>query len=366
MPKEFKKVENILYQKIFNNAREGISIVNLNGNWVKVNKSLTRLLGYDEDEFYSLSFQDITHKDDLETDINLMHKLLNNEIDSYQMEKRYFHKEGHIVWALLSVSLVKNDINEPLYFISQIADISAQKSASWRFKALNNIVKNQNEALKDFNNIASHDIRTHVGNLFSISEFMEEELPSLPQNENFKMLKECIVNLNSTIEHLSQIKTNNQKQDFTLKTLKLSTYVKSAIYNVSAIAKKDNCSIYNHVDDSIKILGLEAYLDSIILNFLTNAIKYKSPERHPVIELFTEIQGAFIVLHIKDNGIGIDLSKNESKLFTLNGTFNNHHDSRGVGLFITKNHVESLGGKIEVESTVNKGTKFSIYFQRTS
>ncbi len=88
MSKNFKKVEDVLYRKIFNYAKGGISIVSLNGAWVKVNHSLSKLLGYSEEEFYSMAFQDITHKDDLEKDINLMHQLLNGDIENYQMEKR--------------------------------------------------------------------------------------------------------------------------------------------------------------------------------------------------------------------------------------------------------------------------------------
>ncbi|MEF3077548.1 sensor histidine kinase [Winogradskyella poriferorum] len=364
MPKNFKKVEDVLYRKIFNYAKGGISIVSLKGEWVKVNQSLVQLLGYPEEELYTMAFQDITHKDDLEKDINLMHQLLNGEIENYQMEKRYFHKDGHIVWVLLTVSLVRDENNDPLYFISQITDISDQKSASWRFKFLMNVIKGQNKTLKDFTYIATHDIRTHIGNLSSISEFLEDEFPNLTESENFEMLKESISNLNATIEHLSKIKIDKSIKEQNLEVLLLDTYVTNATYNVNAIAKKENCTIINNVERGIKVMGTEAYLDSIILNFLTNAIKYKSLDRNPIIELSTEIKNQYVVLTIKDNGVGIDLSKNGSKLFTLNGTFNNHHDSRGVGLFITKNHIESLGGKIEVESELDKGTSFSLYFLR--
>lgn len=364
MPKNFKKVEDVLYRKIFNYAKGGISIVSLKGEWVKVNQSLVQLLGYPEEELYTMAFQDITHKDDLEKDINLMHQLLNGEIENYQMEKRYFHKDGHIVWVLLTVSLVRDENNDPLYFISQITDISDQKSASWRFKFLMNVIKGQNKTLKDFTYIATHDIRTHIGNLSSISEFLEDEFPNLTESENFEMLKESISNLKATIEHLSQIKIDKSIKEQNLEVLLLDTYVTNATYNVNAIAKRENCTIINNVESGIKVMGTEAYLDSIILNFLTNAIKYKSLDRNPIIELSTEIKNQYVVLTIKDNGVGIDLSKNGSKLFTLNGTFNNHHDSRGVGLFITKNHIESLGGKIEVESELNKGTSFSLYFLR--
>lgn len=364
MPKNFKEVEDILYRKIFDYAKGGISIVSLKGDWVKVNQSLVNLLGYSEAELYTMAFQDITHKDDLEKDVSLMHQLLNGDIESYQMEKRYFHKDGYIVWALLSVSLVRSETNEPLYFISQITDMSKQKSASWRFEFLMNVIKGQNKTLKDFTYIATHDIRTHIGNMSSISDFLEEDFPQIAESESFGMLKESISNLNATIEHLSQIKVDQSIQEQNLDVLLLDTYITNATYNVNAIAKKENCTIINKVEKDIKIMGTEAYLDSIILNFLTNAIKYKSHNRKPIIELFSEIKGQYVVLKIKDNGVGIDLSKNGSKLFTLNGTFNNHHDSRGVGLYITKNHIESLGGKIEVESVLDKGTCFSLYFLR--
>ncbi|WP_179005024.1 sensor histidine kinase [Winogradskyella forsetii] len=363
MPKQIELYKNKLFQNIFKYANGGIAIVSPKGKWIKANQSVLDLLGYTKEEFYQMSFQDITHRDDLELDLKSMQQLIDGEINNYQIEKRYFHKKGYVVWALLSVSLVRDETDEPIYFISQITDISEQKSATWHMEFLMNVIKGQNEKLKDFAHIATHDIRTHAGNLSSITEFLEEELEDiLISNENYKMLKDSLSNLNETLNHLNLIRLDKPKKFNALNQLSLYQYVENSIYNVSALVKKENGTIINNVDKDLKILGIEAYLDSIILNFLTNAIKYKSEKRLPIIELTSALKDEYLVLKIKDNGLGIDLNTHSDKLFTLNGTFHEHHDSRGVGLYITKNHIESIGGKVEVESEVGKGTCFSIYF----
>ncbi|WP_246277441.1 sensor histidine kinase [Winogradskyella ursingii] len=362
MPRRLQAVKEELFESVFTYANDGIAIVGLDGKWIKVNPGITKLLGYSEDEMYQRRFQGITHRDDLETDESQMEQLLDGSIDNYQMEKRYFHKNGHVVWVILSVSLVRDDLGEPLYFISMITDISAQKSATWHLQFLMNVVKGQNEKLTDFARIATHDFRTHVGNLGSIVEFMEEDEDTLCETENFKMLKESISNLNDTLKHLNLIRLDKPNSFNSLNELSLYNYITNAIYNVNAIAKKYNCTIINNVGKNTKVWGIEAYLDSIILNFLTNAIKYRSAERPLTIELSSSIDGEYVVLKICDNGLGIDLEANGNKLFTLNGTFHKHKDSRGIGLFITKSHIESIGGKIDVESTVDEGTCFSIYF----
>ncbi len=110
-------------------AAIGMSLVALDGRWLQVNPALCHLVGYSEDELLSLSFQAITHPDDLEADLDHVRQMLAGEIQTYQMEKRYFHKRGHVIWVLLSVSLMRDSQGRPLYFISQIQDITERKQA---------------------------------------------------------------------------------------------------------------------------------------------------------------------------------------------------------------------------------------------
>ena len=117
------------FRRAFDNAAIGVALVAPDGRWLKVNHSLCEIVGYSESELLALTFQDITHPDDLEADLNYMRQMLAGEIRTYQLEKRYFHKLGHEIWILLSVSLVYDNKDRPLYFIAQIQDITARKQA---------------------------------------------------------------------------------------------------------------------------------------------------------------------------------------------------------------------------------------------
>jgi PAS domain S-box-containing protein len=118
-----------LFQNAFHFAAIGMALVGLDGRWLKVNRSLCDLVGYSEAELLTLTFQDITHPDDLDLDLSYLGQLVRNEIPGYKMEKRYFHKGGHIIWILLHVALVRDNDDQPEVFISQINDITTRKAA---------------------------------------------------------------------------------------------------------------------------------------------------------------------------------------------------------------------------------------------
>ena len=115
------------FQKAFSNAAVGIALVNLEGRWLQVNRSLCEMVGYSEPELLAITFQAITHPEDLDIDLGYFYQLLAGEIRSYDLEKRYFHKQGQVVWILLSASLIRNAHGEPLYFVALIQDITERK-----------------------------------------------------------------------------------------------------------------------------------------------------------------------------------------------------------------------------------------------
>ncbi len=115
------------FRNAFDAAAVGMAIISLDGNWLQVNPPLCHMLGYTEPELKKLTFQDVTHPEDLKADLDYVEQVLRGEIPSYQMEKRYFHKDGHIVWALLSMSVVRGRDGAPLHFVSQLQDITARK-----------------------------------------------------------------------------------------------------------------------------------------------------------------------------------------------------------------------------------------------
>src|SRR5262245_52545995 len=131
-PKSQKNIEAIRdsearFRAIFENAAVGIARVDPDGRWLEVNQRLCDIVGYAREEMMAKSFADITHPDDLDADWNHARRLLSNEIDNYSMEKRYYRKDGSIVWGNLTVSLMRKVDGSPDYFISCIEDISARK-----------------------------------------------------------------------------------------------------------------------------------------------------------------------------------------------------------------------------------------------
>ncbi|WP_308990536.1 PAS domain S-box protein [Mariniflexile litorale] len=354
-----------LLPDIFNNAYHGIAVVGLDGKWLLVSKSLCDILGYTESELLQLSFDEIIHKDDLKIDLRKLNKLFKEDVKSFKMEKRYFKKNGNMVWAQLSVSLVKDKNNKPKYFICQVQDITEQKQEEQEKEIIANFVKEQNERLLNFSRIITHNLKTHGGNLMTLLGFVEDEMDEITTNDSFLFLKQAICNLQETVTHLTEIAKFSKYDTAELKALNLHDFAVNAICNVSSLARNSNCVIENNIQDTLLVTGIEAYLDSILLNLLTNAIKYKSEDRDGNILLSTRLEADFVVLSVKDNGLGLDLEACGSKLFSLYQTFHKNKDSRGVGLFITKNQIESLDGKIEVKSEVNIGSEFIIYLKNT-
>jgi PAS domain S-box-containing protein len=132
---EYKRAEKALkeseqrFASSFRDAAIGMALVGLDGRWLQVNPAMCRIVGYPEEELLDKTFQDVTHPDDLDADLEHVRRMLAGEIDTYGMEKRYVHREGHVVWGLLGASLVRDDEGEPLYFIAQIQDITGRKRA---------------------------------------------------------------------------------------------------------------------------------------------------------------------------------------------------------------------------------------------
>lgn len=126
-----------LFRNAFEHAPIGMAIVGRDGTWLDVNNALCDLTGYEKAELLATNFQELTHPEDLESDLALVQQMLDGEIATYHLEKRYIHKLGYVVWALLSVSPVRKEDGDVRYFISQIKDITARKQTELQLRETN-------------------------------------------------------------------------------------------------------------------------------------------------------------------------------------------------------------------------------------
>lgn len=348
----------------FENSGIGMALVDLDGRWMKVNDSICHSLGYDREELLTLTFQDITHPDDLDKDLSLLMEVVAGKRDSYQIDKRYYHKNGRLVHIILTVSAVQDINGELTHFISQIMDISTRIEAQKRLKSLVDVTRGQNSSLLNFAHIVSHNLRSHASNLTMLTSFLDKEEDPQERKNIVQMLTNASNSLDETVEHLNevvQVKTGALEQ---LKSVSLVSAVNSVEKNINALIKKNKAKCKIEIPKSHFVNVVPAYLDSILLNLFTNALKYRAVDRNPQLKIKSVEKGKHILLTFADNGQGIDMDRHRHKIFGMYKTFHKHAEAKGIGLFITKNQIESMNGTISVESEVDKGTIFTLQFEK--
>ncbi len=251
---------------------------------------------------------------------------------------------------------------QPIRYLGIIQDITERKKIAIEQKKLLDITSFQNSKLKNFAYIVSHNIRSHSANITSLVDFLEHVKSEEERVKIMDMLKRTANNLDGTLQNLNNIITITENYSKPKVTVILKDEVQKTLDVLSGVIYQHQIEIAINVADHISIPVISSYCESILLNVISNAIKYRTNQRPPRIEIHAELTEEFCVLSIKDNGKGIDLAKHGSKLFGMYKTFHENEDARGIGLFITKNHIEAMKGKIEVESEVNVGTTFKIFF----
>lgn len=241
-------------------------------------------------------------------------------------------------------------------------DITNIKQKEKELRNLINVTSQQNKKLINFAHIVSHNLRSHSANFSMLLNFLIEETNEHEKEKIIKMLTDASGNLLETLDNLNEVVAISTN----LNVKKEPTFLKTAItkvqQNLAGFLLNNKAKIVNKVPDDLKVNVVPAYLESIILNFITNGVKYKHPDRDPKLILSVTNKNNQILFKIEDNGLGIDLKKYGSKIFGMYKTFHPHEDARGIGLYISKNQIEAMNGSITVESEVGCGTKFNIFF----
>ena len=248
-------------------------------------------------------------------------------------------------------------------FFAHVADITQIKLLEKELIESNETIKEQNKRLLSFANIVTHNLRSYANNLGVILDLFNNARNEAERYEMMGFLMDVSKGFSSTIDHLAEIVETQNRTSLKLAELNLHDYIKKAIDTIRIEIKETNALINDHVDQEITILANPAYLDSILLNLLTNSIKYRHPDRTPIIDLRASVKDKHLIFTICDNGLGIDLVKHKNNIFGMYRTFHGNPNAKGIGLFLVRSQVEAMGGYIKVESEVGKGTTFSVYFQ---
>lgn len=360
------------FQAVFEDAPVGISYVAPAGKWLLVNKRLCEILGYDKKELYKMSFQDITHPEDLRTDLRLMEKIRHGDINGYTREKRYIRKDKALVWGKLTGSVLRDDQGNVKYFIAIVEDITEMKKAQEEQYKLQLVSQERNQLLKinkakdEFISIVSHQLRTpatavkqYIGLLLSGfgGDLTEEQRRYLliADESNNRQLK--LVNDLLKTAQIDDISYTLQRRLTNLTELLKETVQAEEI----ALKMKDQHLASKGLDKTVTAKVDPVEIKLAISNLLENASKYSGPGKTITVTLGATAKYADI--SIEDHGIGIAKLKQKEifdKFTRVDNEFSGTVTGTGLGLYWVKQIVELHGGKISVKSELHKGSKFTI------
>ncbi|GGG20620.1 hypothetical protein GCM10011344_21600 [Dokdonia pacifica] len=280
--------------------------------------------------------------------------------ESFSAEVKMVTYTKEVFWAKAHGKPVKNEEGEIIGIRGVFQSIDDEKKKELQIEASLDIIEGHNKRLYNFAHIVSHNLRSHVSNLQLTTALFETKNLDQDQKELFDNFSKIATNLDVTLKHLNEIVTLQTNVNKEKENVNIEIVYKRVINSIRQISLQNRVVYYTEFSEVEEFPYVSAYLESILHNLITNAIKYKHPDRDPEINIFTYEEDKKNYLVVKDNGLGIDLEKYGTQLFQMYKTFHNHEDSTGLGLFLTKSQVESLGGKITVESTVGKGSKFTV------
>jgi len=308
--------------------------------------------------------RDITHQADMNKTMNIKYQMINGKSESSRnVEKRYLHKSGETIWAIATISLVKDLNDKPHYFIAQIQNITQRKKAEEQLVRYAEELKITNQSKDKFFSIISHDLRSPFNALLGITEYMAQYYEDMNSDE----VKESVNNIYSSSKKLynlivnllewSRLHTGRMEVEKTILNLNEAGKEALNLLNENASAKK--IDLVNNINEDINVTADKYMIDTVLRNLISNSIKFTKPGGHIILSAIR--LGNMAEVSVEDNGIGIS-EKNQEKIFRIDAHFRidgtANEKGTGLGLILCKEFVEKNHGTIRIESKENEGCKF--------
>jgi len=362
------------FRKAFQNSAIGMALIGLDGHWLKVNDALCHIVGYSEQELLDKTFQDIAHPDDLQSEMDFVARLLTGEIDHYQMETRYLHKAGHVVWIRLSVSLIRDAQNDPIHFVAQIDDITKDKHAEEEIYRLNEslevkiqertrqllvaqdelVRKEKLAVLGQVAGSVGHELRNPLGVMSNAVYFLQTVLVDADETtrEYLGIIESEIAESERIVADLLDAVRTKPPQ---IETVSASELISQSLRKCdvpSAVA------IYLDVPKTLPPLQVDPkQIQQVLWNLITNGVEAMPDGGDLEIWAVEDKPAQALRISIKDSGTGIAL-ENHAKLFQP--LFTTKARRVGLGLVVVKNLTQVNRGSVDMQSQPGEGTTFSI------
>jgi PAS domain S-box-containing protein len=358
------------FRFIIEKSTLGISITSIDGKFLRVNPAFADMLGYTIEEMQKLKYSDITYPDDIAESVQGLQDVLTGVKSVFEIEKRYIHKDGSIVFGDVSVALQNDLSNKPLYFMTSIINITNRRKAEEEILKLNSTLEQRvkartaqyeesNKELEAFSYSVSHDLRAPLRAIEGFSRIVMEDYSKILDHEGNRLLNIISQNtkkmdvLIADLLELSRMGTSEMNLTF----VNMTDMAKSIYYEVAS------SEVINTFNFSLSDLP-DAYVDTTLIrqvwiNIISNAIKYTLPKANRIIEINGCLKNNMVVYSIKDSGVGFNPLYSD-KLFV---TFQRLHKSEdfegsGVGLAIVQRIIRRHNGEVWAKGEVNNGATF--------
>ena len=341
---------------------------------MRVNDALCQMLGYTSEELHVLTFQRITHPDDLQADLHLLTQVLAGEIPSYRMHKRYLHADGHVFWASLSVGLVRNDEGKPLHFVSHVADLTDELAAAERIEQVNRELSEQtarlersNADLESFAMLVSHDLQAPLttvrGYLEGLQEMYGDQLDDRA-NDWIGRADKAAARMSELVNSLLEFSRAGEATTDHRALVSLPDLVTEVCQDLEQVIGETGASVQVASPDLPRVFAHPDRLRQVIQNLVQNTLKYRSPDRTPRTVIDVEERETAWLVTVTDNAIGVPPDQRElifSMFSRLDGTAPGH----GIGLAACRQVVERYGGRIWIEDNPDGwGSRFCFTIPR--
>jgi len=263
----------------------------------------------------------------------------------------------------LTVSTLRENGLGPDEHVALIEDITEKRLSELNLNRSYQMVMDQNKRLLNFSFIVSHNLRSHSSNIQAILNLYELAECGDEKESYVQLLSKVGVALNQTLFDLNEVVSIQANTDLIVEPLLVSDYLKMTLDLLQVQIQKKKAIIRQEIPEEMLVNFNAAYMESVLLNFLSNALGFSDHQRTPEILISGTHEDGHWVLEISDNGIGIDMDRHGEQLFGMYKTFTDSPKSRGIGLFITKNQMDAMGGWVTVESMVDVGTTFKLHFK---
>lgn len=282
----------------------------------------------------------------------------------FEFEYRLKRYDGTYRWHVSKAIPIFNNDHEIYIWVGICTDVHDNKNKEQELARKNKELLQMNTDLENFVYTASHDLKAPISNVEGLVNALKDDTCYKVESENKELLSlidKSVHKLKTIIKDLTEISKVQREINDDVRVVSISDTLNEVSADMDKIIEESGVIVCRNIQAD-KLEFSKRNLRSIIYNLLSNAIKFRSPDRVPEVTISTYRQDQYLVLSVQDNGIGIDLSKGD-KLFLMFKRMNSHIEGAGVGLYIVKRIIENNGGKIEVESAIEKGSVFRVYFK---